>query len=147
VTIILTTHYMEEADFLCDRVAIMDHGVFAALDTPARLKDLLGGDVVSLELEGEPAGFLEEIGRLDWVKRFKVHDDVLSMTMEKGERRIPELVVLAREKGVTVNCVHLRKPSLEDVFLHFTGRTIREQEASQSERNRILMMGPRRGMR
>ena len=147
VTIILTTHYMEEADFLCDRVAIMDHGVFAALDTPARLKDLLCGDVVSLELEGEPAGFLEEIGRLDWVKRFKVHDDVLSMTMEKGERRIPELVVLAREKGVTVNCVHLRKPSLEDVFLHFTGRTIREQEASQSERNRILMMGPRRGMR
>jgi ABC-2 type transport system ATP-binding protein len=147
VTIILTTHYMEEADFLCDRVAIMDHGIFAALDTPARLKDLLGGDVVSLELEGEPAGFLEELGRLDWVKRSKFHDDVLSLTMEKGERRIPELVVLARDKGVTVNCVHLRKPSLEDVFLHFTGRTIREQEASQGERNRNLMMGPHRGMR
>ena len=61
--------------------------------------------------------------------------------MERGERRIPELVVLAREKGVAVNCVHLRKPSLEDVFLHFTGRTIREQEASQSERNRAMMMG------
>jgi ABC-2 type transport system ATP-binding protein len=147
VTIILTTHYMEEADFLCDRVAIMDHGVFAALDTPDRLKDLLGGDVVSLELEGEPAGFLEELDRLEWVKRSKFHDDVLSLTMERGERRIPELVVMAREKGVTVNCVHLRKPSLEDVFLHFTGRTIREQEASLSERNRIMMMGPRRGMR
>jgi ABC-2 type transport system ATP-binding protein len=147
VTIILTTHYMEEADFLCDRVAIMDHGVFAAMDTPSRLKDLLGGDVVSLELEGEPAGFLEELGRLDWVKRSKFHDDVLSLTMERGERRIAELVVLARDKGVAVNCVHLRKPSLEDVFLHFTGRTIREQEASQSERNRTMMMGPRRGMR
>jgi len=141
VTIILTTHYMEEADFLCDRVAIMDHGTFVALDTPARLKDTLGGDVVSLELEGDSAAFLDELGRLDWIKRSKLHDDVLSLTTEKGERRIPELVMLARQHGVTVNCVNLRKPSLEDVFLHFTGRTIREQEASQSERNRAMMMG------
>ena len=141
VTIILTTHYMEEADFLCDRVAIMDHGTFVALDTPARLKDTLGGDVISLELEGDSAAFLDELGRLDWIKRSKLHEDVLSLTMERGERRIPELVMLARQHGVTVNCVNLRKPSLEDVFLHFTGRTIREQEASLSERNRGMMMG------
>ena len=61
--------------------------------------------------------------------------------MERGERRIPELVMLAQQMGVTVNCVHLRKPSLEDVFLHFTGRTIREQDAGQGERNRAMMMG------
>ena len=141
VTIILTTHYMEEADFLCDRVAIMDHGTFVALDTPSRLKDILGGDVVSLELEGDTAAFLEELGRLDWIKRSKVHEGVLSLTLERGERRIPELVMLASEKGLAVNCVNLRKPSLEDVFLHFTGRTIREQEASPAERNRGMMMG------
>jgi ABC-2 type transport system ATP-binding protein len=140
VTIILTTHYMEEADFLCGRVAIMDHGKFVALDTPGRLKDILGGDVVSLELEGETAAFLDDLGREDWIKRSRFHEDVLSLTLERGERRIPELVVMAREKGVTVNCVHLRKPSLEDVFLHFTGRTIREQEAGPSERNRAMMM-------
>ncbi len=140
VTIILTTHYMEEADFLCGRIAIMDHGKFVALDTPSRLKDTLGGDVVSLELEGDAAEFLEELGRQDWIKRSKLRDGVLSLTMEKGERRIAELVMMAREKGVAVNCVNLRKPSLEDVFLHFTGRTIREQEANQSERNRAIMM-------
>ena len=140
VTIILTTHYMEEADFLCRRVAIMDHGKFVALDTPSRLKDTLGGDVVSLELEGDTAAFLEALGHEDWIKRSKFHDDVLSLTMEKGERRIPELVMLAQQKGVAVNCVNLRKPSLEDVFLHFTGRTIREQEANQSERNRAVMV-------
>jgi ABC-2 type transport system ATP-binding protein len=78
---------------------------------------------------------------LDWIKRSKLREDVLSLTMEKGERRIPELVTLAVQHGVTVNCVHLRKPSLEDVFLHFTGRTIREQEAGQAERNRGMMMG------
>jgi ABC-2 type transport system ATP-binding protein len=61
--------------------------------------------------------------------------------MERGERRIPELVTLAVQHGVAVSCVNLRKPSLEDVFLHFTGRTIREQEAGQSERNRGMMMG------
>jgi ABC-2 type transport system ATP-binding protein len=141
ITIILTTHYMEEADFLCDRTAIMDRGKFVAMDTPARLKDTLGGDVVSLELEGDAASFLDELGRQDWIKRSRFHEDVLSLTLERGERRIPELVMMAREMGVTVNCVNLRKPSLEDVFLHFTGRTIREQEANQSERNRAMMMG------
>jgi ABC-2 type transport system ATP-binding protein len=141
VTIILTTHYMEEADYLCGRIAIMDHGKFVAMDAPARLKDTLGGDVVSLELEGDSTAFREALGREDWIKRSKLHEGVLSLTMERGERRIPELVMLAREKGVTVNCVNLRKPSLEDVFLHFTGRTIREQEASPSDRNRAMMMG------
>ncbi|MCK7468617.1 MAG: ATP-binding cassette domain-containing protein [Desulfosudis oleivorans] len=141
VTIILTTHYMEEADYLCGRIAIMDHGKFVAMDAPSRLKDTLGGDVVSLELDGDSTAFREALGREDWIKRSKLHEGVLSLTMERGERRIPELVMLAREKGVTVNCVNLRKPSLEDVFLHFTGRTIREQEASPGDRNRAMMMG------
>jgi ABC-2 type transport system ATP-binding protein len=140
VTIILTTHYMEEADFLCGRVAIMDHGRFVAQDTPARLKDTLGGDIVSLELEGDAPAFIEELGREDWVRGAQFHDGVLSLTVERGERRIPELVMRARERGLAVSCVHLRKPSLEDVFLRFTGRTIREQEASVSERNRAMMM-------
>jgi ABC-2 type transport system ATP-binding protein len=145
VTIILTTHYMEEADFLCSRVAIMDHGTFAAIDTPEKLKDLLGGDVVSLEVAG-PSGPLEaELRSMDWVRSVKLHEDVFSLTMEKGERRIPELIGLAQKAGVAVTCVHLRKPSLEDVFLHFTGKTIRESEASQSERNRAMMRAHRPG--
>jgi len=141
VTIILTTHYMEEADYLCQRTAIMDLGKFVALDTPSGLKDILGGDVVSMEFEKGMDSFVSQIERLDWVKRVKQHDGSLSLTMEKGERRIPELINIAQRVGITVDCVHLRKPSLEDVFLHFTGRTIREQEASASERFRA-MMGP-----
>lgn len=140
VTIILTTHYMEEADYLCDRVAIMDEGSFVAIDTPEKLKDLLGGDVVSLEIEGAFSTLEKEFRSLAWIKSVKHHEDIFSLTMEKGERKIPELIQLAQNRGATVNCVHLRKPSLEDVFLHFTGRTIREQEASQAEKNRALMM-------
>jgi ABC-2 type transport system ATP-binding protein len=144
VTIILTTHYMEEADYLCGRVAIMDHGTFAAIDTPERMKDRLGGDVVSLEVEGGAGGLEAEFRALDWIRAIKLHDGVFSLTMDKGERRIPELIGLAQKAGVTVLCVHLRKPSLEDVFLHFTGKTIRESEASQADRNRAMMMAHRR---
>ncbi len=141
VTIILTTHYMEEADFLCERVAIMDKGKFVALDSPLKLKDILGGDVVSLEIEGEMDALSIQMENLDWIKTLAKHDHHLSLTMEKGERRIPELINLATENGATVTCVNLRKPSLEDVFLHYTGRTIREGEASQAERNRAMMRG------
>jgi len=140
VTVILTTHYMEEADFLCDRIAIMDHGRFVALDTPSRLKDMLGGDVVCLEVVGNPERLMEEVASLEWIKKFSRHDDELHLTMERGERRIPELITMAQRHGVTVSCVHLRKPSLEDVFLHYTGRTIREQDAGVDERNRAMMM-------
>lgn len=139
VTIILTTHYMEEADFLCERVAIMDHGKIVAMDSPAKLKDILGGDVVSLEIDGNIQALMQRLEALDWIKTKTSHNNHLSLTMEKGERRIPELINMAQKDGVNVLCVYLRKPSLEDVFLHFTGRTMREQELSQSARSREMM--------
>ncbi len=130
VSIILTTHYMEEADYLCGRIAIMDAGKFAALDAPARLKDVLGGDVVALEVEDKPEVLAAQAGKLAWVKRAKLHKNTLSLTMEKGERRIPELVGLAHKAGLNVTSVTLHKPSLEDVFLYYTGRTIRDEEGT-----------------
>ena len=141
VTIILTTHYMEEADYLCERIAIMDRGKFVALDSPAKLKDILGGDVVNLDVEGQTETLVGQMEGLDWIRTLTRHNHSLSLTMEKGERRIPELIDLAGRHGVKVTCVNLHKPSLEDVFLHFTGRTIRAEEASQAERNRAMMRG------
>ncbi|MDH5466721.1 MAG: ATP-binding cassette domain-containing protein, partial [Candidatus Aminicenantes bacterium] len=82
VTIILTTHYMEEADFLCDRIAIMDRGKFVAMDIPARLKDILGGDVVSMEIEGKADALIDRINSLEWVKNMTRHNETLSLTME-----------------------------------------------------------------
>ncbi len=147
VTIILTTHYMEEADYLCERVAIIDYGKIVAMDSPSKLKDILGGDVVSLEIEGRSDALLSHLRELDWIKTMASHNNNLSLTMEKGERRIPELINMANKDGVDVVCVHLRKPSLEDVFLHYTGRVIREHELSQNERKREMLrrrMGRRR---
>jgi ABC-2 type transport system ATP-binding protein len=143
VTIILTTHYMEEADYLCGRVAIMDGGKFAALDSPARLKDILGGDVVSLEFEGDAAAYSSAFDGFDWIKKRKVRGDTVSLTMERGERRIPELIQAAGGTGVVVKSVQLRKPSLEDVFLHFTGHTIRDDSAGPNEKPKAHGRGSR----
>lgn len=141
VTIILTTHYMEEADYLCRRVAIMDKGRFVALDAPSKLKDILGGDVVSLDVKGDASGFASLLESIEWVKTCTRHGSTLTLTMEKGERRIPELIQKAHDSAVEVACVNLRKPSLENVYLFYTGKTMRDQEASQSERNRAMMRG------
>jgi len=146
ITIILTTHYMEEADYLCDRVAIIDFGKIVALDTPSKLKDVLGGDVVSLKIEGKNniEILMKYLEGLNWIKTMKKHDSTLDLTMEKGDEKIPELIKIACENKININSVNLRKPSLEDVFLHFTGKTIREQEAGRNEAGRSMM---RRRMR
>ncbi len=140
ITIILTTHYMEEADYLCNRVAIIDHGKIIAMDTPKRLKDNLGGDVITFEMESHDAKFINTISKMGFVKSVKSHDSKLTITVENGEKRIPELIKLAQKNGINVKSVSLHKPSLEDVFLHFTGKTIREKEADQKEKNMQFMM-------
>ena len=139
VTIILTTHYMEEADYLSGRVAIIDRGKIVAMGTPHGLKDILGGDVVTLELDGDAGAFLTLLVGIPWVKGAKEHDGEVSVTVEMGERRVPDLVALALGQGITVRSVLLRKPSLEDVFLHYTGRTIREREVTANESRKELI--------
>lgn len=146
VTIILTTHYMEEADFLCERIAIMDHGKIVALDTPKRLKDILGGDVVVFEIEGNTRDALTaHLKKLKWIKMAKKCEEGICLTLSHAETKIPELVNIAQKMGTKIKSVNLHKPSLEDVFLHFTGRTIRDQESNQSGMS--MMMRARMGMR
>ena len=139
ITIILTTHNMEEADYLSGRVAIIDRGKIVAMGTPSSLKDVLGGDVITLEVDGTLAGFIPLLEGIPWVKAAKEHDGEITVTVEAGERKVPELVSLAHDHGVHVESVLLRKPSLEDVFIYFTGRSIREREVSASESRKELI--------
>jgi len=136
VTIILTTHYMEEADFLTDRVAIIDYGKIVALDTPQNLKNILGGDIISIEVDN-PKNARKVFEKLPWVKKLNRENGIFYLQVEKGEEKIPLLIKIDQEEaGFQIKSINLRKPTLEDVFLHFTGRTIREREASQAERLR-----------
>jgi len=135
-TIILTTHYMEEVDYLCQRIAIIDFGKIVALDTPSNLKNILGGDVISIETTLAEKAFLA-FQKLSWVKKITQHDGMIDLNCEHGEEKIPLLMEIdQKEAGFEIKSINLRKPTLEDVFLHFTGRTIREIEASQIEKNK-----------
>jgi ABC-2 type transport system ATP-binding protein len=139
ITILLTTHYIEEADFLCDRVAFVDHGKIVALDTPKALKDSVGGDVVSLEYAGNSEAMKRRLKPLQWVKKVTLHDSLMDLSVRNGETRIPELLDIAEKSGVKVLSVNLHKPSLEDVFIHYTGKAIREEEGSSLDRMRTRM--------
>ncbi|WP_313696223.1 ATP-binding cassette domain-containing protein [Halorarum halobium] len=142
VTVVLTTHYMDEADQLCDRVAVVDSGRIVALDAPQALKDDLGGDVISVELaDGDDADRLTAALRdRPWVASVEETADGLAVTVERGETKIPALVGVAADVGATVTAVGLHSPTLETVFLSLTGTTMAESaepdassEASESD--------------
>ncbi len=136
VTIVLTTHYMEEADHLCGRIAIIDHGEIVALDTPQALKDMLGGDVITLELEkpDDISRLCEIYTRNGCAQIVSQKTNEVFITVMEGERLIPHVLALASNAGIAIRSVSLRKPTLDDVFLHHTGRAIRDKEPSEAER-------------
>jgi ABC-2 type transport system ATP-binding protein len=128
ISIVLTTHYMEEADSLCDRIAIIDFGKIVALDTPKMLKNMLGGDVISIEAFPQETAY-DLLKDLPWVKKIKIHEDFIHLMVEQGEQKLPLLIQIDQEQeGITFKTINLRKPTLEDVFLNFTGKTIRDVE-------------------
>lgn len=127
ITILLTTHYMEEADALCNRVAIMDYGQIKVLDTPEGLKNSLEGDVITLEM-GRVEAAVEKIKSLEEVRNVHTTDGTVFITVKNAESFAPKILELLRTNGFTVNAVQIRKPSLGDVFLHYTGREIREDK-------------------
>ena len=126
ITIFLTTHYLEEADKLSDRVAIIDRGKILAVDSPRNLKDRIGSDVISLTCS-EPSRLGRILESASWVRGVKHHGGGLSIYVEIGEEKIPEIIRMAEENGIRISSITLREPSLEDVYLSFTGRSIREE--------------------
>jgi ABC-2 type transport system ATP-binding protein len=127
LTILLTTHYMDEADKLCERIAIVDHGRLAALDTPTRLKDSVPGtDVVEAEFDGAPENWLEELRRLADVADVTQRDGLVHIASHNGPATVGALMDHARERGVTVRKVTVQSTTLDDVFLHYTGRQLRD---------------------
>jgi ABC-2 type transport system ATP-binding protein len=143
ITILLTTHYMDEADGLCDRIAIIDRGKVIALDKSSALKDALGGDILVIETSCTEE-LKEAFKNLEWVKEAKCHDGKLTLRVSAGERKIPILLEQARKAGIGIKSVSLHKPTLDDVFLHHTGKTIREEEVAPNEGLRARVASMRR---
>jgi ABC-2 type transport system ATP-binding protein len=128
LTILLTTHYMDEADKLCDRIAIVDHGKLAALDTPTKLKDSIpGNDVVEAEFANAPVNWLETLKGLPQVAAVSEHDGVTHISSHSGPDTVGALMDAARKAHVTVRRVTVQSTTLDDVFLHYTGRQLRDE--------------------
>jgi len=127
-TILLTTHYMEEADQLCGRVAIMDHGKILALDTPARLKQGVGADtIVTVKAAGDQHQLAEVLQReVDEVTRIRPTEAGLELHVRGRTRLLPRVVAAAEDGGFQVADLSITEPSLETVFINLTGRELRD---------------------
>ncbi|MDH4067379.1 MAG: ATP-binding cassette domain-containing protein [Dehalococcoidia bacterium] len=129
-TILLNTHYVEEADYLCNRVAILERGKIAAVDTPKGLKDSLGSSVLSIKFpEGALANeFASLLNGMSWIRNIRRHDGQLELSVGDKGMKIPEVVRLARQHGFVISAIGEHKPSLEDVFLHYVGKKLQSNE-------------------
>ena len=128
-TIFLTTHYMDEADYLCDRVGIIDHGKILIIDSISTLKNSIGNDVITLSCS-DLETLTKRLKKESWINNIKQHDSFLTLGVKKGEEKIPKIIEIAQSLKLQITSISVRKPTLDDVFLHFTGRTMRNQETT-----------------
>ena len=135
ITIFLTTHYMEEAEH-CDRIAVIDNGDIIALDTPEKLKDTMGGDVIQIKTEDDEKARAELKARYPNLEMLPGQDCACFKT-ERGEEFVPELV---REFGVKIKSISLHRPTLDDVFLQLTGKEIRDEGSDSKAGMRVARM-------
>ena len=129
MTLFMTTHYLEEADALCDRVAIIDHGKIIVVGTPEDLKHSLGGDVITLRIK-EDADVSDLIRTVENVKEVKNEDGSYRIKAEYGEVTTPFIIETLRTKGYTVTKLSLTEPTLNEVYLEYTGKSMRDTEES-----------------
>jgi ABC-2 type transport system ATP-binding protein len=127
MTVFITTHYLEEADALCDRIAIIDHGEIVALGTPNQLKHEISGDVLTVGLAGEEQPAVELLSQLPFVRQVEAPSEgALRLYVDDAGTAIPQVLRSLDAAGIEFDKIELQRPSLDDVFLAKTGRSLRE---------------------
>jgi ABC-2 type transport system ATP-binding protein len=140
MTLFLTTHYLEEADALCDRIAIIDHGRIVVIGTPAELKDSLGGDIITLAIQKDE-DITELISKIEHVKEVTKENGGYTIKSANGEVTAPLIIEALRKNGHVVTKLSLTKPTLNEVYLQYTGKSMRDSEESRETvaRQRMTM--------
>jgi len=128
-TIFLTTHYLDEADALCDRIAIIDYGKIVAEGTPEQLKRAVAGDVVTLTVAGDQQRALDVLAGEGFVRESRLEEGSVLLYVDRGEEAMPSILRLLDSAGLRLVTIGLHRPSLDDVFLRQTGRSLREPAA------------------
>ena len=141
LTILITTHYMDEADKLCDRIAIVDHGELKALDSPLKLKaSIPGKNLLEVSFSPTPADWEERLSRLPGVESVAAQDNIFRIATGNGPATTLALMESAADAGITVQSLSVQSTTLDDVFVHYTGRALRDalQEANPAESGFIM---------
>jgi ABC-2 type transport system ATP-binding protein len=130
MTLFMTTHYLEEADSICDRIAIIDYGKIVALDTPISLKQGLEEETITIKTL-EVRKLDQKLKEFDLATKTRISKDQLSVNVKNGHETLPRIVEAAASAGIRVDSISLHEPNLGDVFLHYTGRAIREEKGEE----------------
>ncbi len=125
---------MDEADFLCDRIGIIDHGSILVIDSVTNLKNSVGNDVITLSCS-DMVKLVKRLEEESWISNIEQHVSFVTLGVEKGEEKIPVIIEIAQSLNIRIKSISVRKPTLDDVFLHFTGRTMRDQETANTTRS------------
>ena len=142
MTIFVTTHYMEEADSLCDRIGIMDHGKIQVIDTPENMKNALGNEIISLVVDGSNNhnSFLEELKKIEFIKKINEDDLKLTLFTSNGTEVIPKIFQISSKLDIKINSISLTQPTLDDVFISYTGHEIRDDDSKYNRRREHAKM-------
>ena len=131
MTIFLTTHYMEEADHLCDRVGIIDGGKIQVIDSPKNMKNAMGNEVISIIVEDEETSdsFLLELQKIEHVNKINMDGSKITLFASNGAETIPKIFQISTELKIKIISIALTQPTLDDVFISYTGHEIRDDDS------------------
>ena len=132
MTIFLTTHYMEEADQLCDRIGIIDKGKIQVIDSPSNLKNTMGNEVISLSVDVNSnfESFVLELKKIESVNKINEDESKLTLFASNGTKVIPQIFSISSDLNIKINSISLTQPTLDDVFLSYTGHEIRDENSN-----------------
>ncbi len=141
MTIFLTTHYMEEADKLCDRIGIIDDGKIQVIDSPENLKKAMGHEVISIIIDGEDHNsFLSELKKIEFVKKINEDGSKLTLFASNGTEVIPKIFQISSELKIKITSISLTQPTLDDVFISYTGHEIRDDDSGFNQKREHAKM-------
>ena len=136
MSIFLTTHYMEEADRLCDNISIIDYGKIKITDSPMLLKNALGNDVIVFEIDSDTKleSLISEIQKIHLVKNIKTNGKEVTVFSTNGNQVMPKIFEISSKIGIKIESISLTKPTLDDVFLSYTGRELRDENGGYNDK-------------
>ena len=150
MTIFISTHYMEEADKLCDRIGIIDHGKIQVVDTPKSMKSAIGNEIISFNLVDGKANqdaLIEQINKIEFVKEVKIKQDLITVFSTKSNEVIPKIFQESINLEMRIRSLTLKQPTLDDVFISYTGHDLRDENENQKfSRRKEFNLNRRRGL-